>query len=754
MAEPQFAASTGHPQPVIASGASPAFDGEQDAAAFDQAMRALLHPQRLALIGASPNRGFANTIQRRLVACGYEGQIYPVNPNYSEILGLPSYPSLDAIPGGVDLAIVVVPSRMVPDLLEAAERVGVGAINIITSGFAEKQEDEIGVARQQLIRDFAQRTGIRVVGPNCLGNISVPNKMVASAGAYPPLRRGPISLALQSGLLAYSLVMPANDRGIGFSYVVTLGNEADVDVVDMIRYYVEDEETRVIGCFVEQFRRPERLLEVARRAAEREKPIVVLKVGRSEAGRRAALAHTGSLVGSDAIVDAVMRQHGMIRVDSLDEMTETMALFHTRRLPKGRGVAIGVVSGGAAGLMADLAAKTGVDFVPLAPATAAKIEKVIPAFGSVGNPLDYTGQAAQQPEILEGCFAALAEDPDIHVIMYGQAYPALIDVEQPAGKVLRSLPERFPDKILVVSALVGGDLRSRALDIQEIEPVGSLGGIPFLQGAENSLRAVASLIGYGEFQRSRAGLTSPADISSANREQARAIVRRAGGQPLVEREAKDVLTLYGIPVTRERLASTADEAVAAAWAIGYPVVLKIESPEITHKTEAGGVLLGIADDQSARDGFDRIMASARRYNPPAEIRGVLVQEMIGGEGGRHELILGMTQDPTFGPAVVVGLGGIFVETLKDVSLGIPPLSERDARDMLGRLRAAPILQGEGARGQGAADLDAIVDIVGRFSKVCLDLRDLVSEIDVNPLIVFGRGNGAKVVDCLMVPQRN
>jgi acetate---CoA ligase (ADP-forming) len=751
MAEPQFAAGTGHEQPVIAGGsASPAFDGEQDAAAFDRAMRALLHPQRIALIGATPNRGFANTIQRRLVACGYEGQIYPVNPNYSEILGQPAYPSLDAIPGGVELAIVVVPSRMVHDVLEASERVGVGAINIITSGFAEKQEDEIGVARQQLIRSFAQRTGIRVVGPNCLGNISVPNKMVASSGAYPPLRRGPISLALQSGLLAYSLVMPANDRGIGFSYVVTLGNEADVDVVDLIRYYVEDEETRVIGCFVEQFRRPERLLEVARRAAEREKPIVVLKVGRSEAGRRAALAHTGSLVGSDAIVDAVMRQHGMIRVESLDEMTETMALFHTRRLPKGRGVAIGVVSGGAAGLMADLAAKTGVDFVPLAPETAAKIEKVIPAFGSVGNPLDYTGQAAQQPEILEGCFAALAEDPNIHVIMYGQAYPALIDVEQPAGKVLRSLPERFPDKILVVSALVGGDLRSRALDIPEIEPV----GIPFLQGAENSLRAVASLIGYGEFQRSRAAVTAPADVSGANREQARAIVRRAGGRPLVEREAKEILALYGIPVTREGLAATADEAVIAARAIGYPVVLKIESPEITHKTDAGGVLLSVADDRGARESFDRIVASARRYNPAAEIRGVLVQEMIGGESGQHELILGMTQDPTFGPAVVVGLGGIFVETLKDVALGIPPLSERDARAMLSRLRAAPILQGEGARGQGAADLDAIVDIVGRFSQVCLDLRDLVSEIDVNPLIVFSRGNGAKVVDCLIVPQRN
>jgi acetyltransferase len=750
MADPRDVGGPGQ-RPNVAGGQGNAFDDEQEPVAFDRAMRALLHPRRIAIIGATPNRGFANTIQRRLVACGYTGEIFPVNPNYGEILGLPSFPSLEAIGAPVDLAIVVVPSRMVPDVLESSERTGVGAINIITSGFAEKQEDEIGVARQQLIRDFARRTGIRVVGPNCLGNLSVPNQMVASSGAYPPLRPGPVSLALQSGLLAYSLVIPANDRGIGFSYVVTLGNEADVDVVDMIRYYVDDDETRVIGCFVEQFRRPERLLEVAEHAAERNKPIVVLKVGRSEAGRRAALAHTGSLVGSDAIVDAVMRQHGMTRVYSLDEMTETMALFHTRRLPKGRGVAIGVVSGGAAGLNADLAADTGVDLAPLAPETAAKIEKVIPPFGSVGNPLDYTGQAAQQPEILEGCFAALAEDPNLHVIVYGQAYPALIDLELPAGKVLRSLPERYPDKVFVVSSLVGGDLRSRALDFPDKEPVGSLDGIPFLQGAENSLRAIASLVGYAEYQRARGATAAPAAIANAARESARAIVRSAGRRPLVEREAKEVLALYGIPVTRERLATTADAAVAAAHDLGYPVALKIEAPEITHKTDAGGVLLGIADDAAVREGFARIVTSARRYNAQAEIRGVLVQELIGGEGGRHELILGMTKDPAFGPAVVVGLGGIFVETLKDVALGIPPLSERDARAMLARLRAAPILTGQGSRGQGAADLDAIVAILQRFGQLCLDLSDLVAEIDVNPLIAFGQGNGAKVVDCLIVP---
>ena len=731
------------------------FDEQQDDAAFASAMRALLHPRRIAIVGASPKRGFANNIQRRLVDCGFEGEVYPVNPNYDEILGLPCYPSLEAIPGGVDLAVVVVPSRLIPGVLESCERAGVGAVNIITSGFAEKQEDETGPERQRAIRDFARRTGIRVVGPNCLGNISVPNRMVASSGAYPPLNRGPIALALQSGLLAYSLVLPAHDRGIGFTYVVTLGNEADIDVVDMIRYYLDDEETRVIGCFVEQFRRPERLLEMAERAADLGKPIVVLKVGRSEAGRRAALAHTGSLVGSDEIVDAVMRQHGIIRVYSLDEMIETLALFHSRRRPAGRGVGIAVVSGGAAGLIADLGADIGVEFPSLAPETVEKMNAVIPEYGTVGNPLDYTGQAAQQPEILDGCLAAMAEDPNIHVVVYGQAYPALIDLDQPTGQVLSALPERYPDKVFVVLSLVAGELKHRMIDQEAVEPVRSIDGIPFLQGAENGLRAIASLVRYAAFLREREA-SAPADAldpdAAERAEWARGMVRAAGGRALVEREAKAILARYGIPVTREVLATTPDEAVAAAEAIGYPVVLKVESPDILHKTEAGGVLLGLQDADAVREGFARVTASARAYAPWAEIRGVLVQEMV--PAGGHELILGMTQDAAFGPAVAVGLGGVFVETLKDVALAVPPISNRDAHAMLSRLRAAPILTGHGARGQGAADLDAVADILVRFSSLCRDLRDDVAEIDINPLVAFGPGKGARVVDCLIVPRQD
>lgn len=722
----------------------------QEPVAFKQAMRALLHPRRIAIVGASPNPGFANAIQRRIVECGYDGEIIPVNPNYKEVMGLATFPTLEAIPGGADLAIVVVPSSLVLNVLDACERVGVGAVDIITSGFAEKQEDATGPDRQRAINDFARRTGIRVVGPNCLGNISVSNKMVASSGSYPPLRQGPISLALQSGLIAYSLVIPPQDREIGFNYVVTLGNEADLDLVDILRFYVDDDETRVIGCFVEQFRRPAEFLEVAKEAADRGKPIVMLKVGRSEKAQRAALAHTGSIVGSDGISDAVFRQYGVTRVSTLEEMIETLAIFHSRRLPKLRGVSIGVSSGGTAGLIADMADDLGVDFPALAPQTAERIEAVIPVYGTVGNPLDWTGQAGRMEGVLEECFHALADDPNIGTVIYAQAYPTVIDLSQAAGKVLRTLPERYPDKLFLVMSSVPGEFKFRAFDVDPVEPAKVLDGIPFLQGAENGLRAIRSLLHYAEFQQAWSEGEKGSVAESPVAEQARTLVRAAAGLPLVEREAKAVLALYDIPVTRERLATTPEEAVAAAQAIGYPVVLKIESPTILHKTDAGGVLLDIGDDDDVRDGFARIMSSARAYDPQAEILGVLVQEQI---APGHELILGMTQDANFGPAIAVGLGGIFVETLKDVALGVPPLREWDARGMLARLRAAPILEGRGSRGRGAADLDALVQILLRFSQLCLDLRDDVSEIDINPLVVFNQGQGARVVDCLIVPKR-
>lgn len=713
----------------------------------NRAMRALFHPKRIAIVGATPNPGFANRIQSNLINGGYEGEIFPINPKYDEVLGWKCYPTVDAVPGGVEHAVVVVPSRFVLPVLEQCAEAGTRGVNIITSGFGEQSDDEAH-HRQDLLQEYVSRTGVRVVGPNCLGIISMPNKQITKSGAYDGIKPGPVGIVFQSGLLAFSMCIPTKHRDIGFSYIVTTGNEADLEATDYMRYMIEDDHTRVIGCFIEQFRDPEALIEVAELAADRQKPIVVLKVGRSARAQRAARAHTGSLVGSDGIADAVMRQYGIIRVTSLEEMTETLAAFHTDRLPGGTGVGTIFVSGGAGGLVSDLSDEIGLDLPALAPETRDRLEKIIPEFGTVGNPLDTTGQAYLLDGCLEGSLEAMAEDPNIHTVLYGQAYPTTIDLATDIGKVFDSVYKRYPDKCFYVASLVGGQVVVRGgRDGSDPEqPVIKLNDVPFLQGIENSLRAVKRVNDYAAFLRERDGQRKPPVEPSPNAEWAREMVRKAGGRPLVEREAKAILARYGIPVTGEQLATTADEAVEAANAIGYPVVLKIESPDIAHKTEAGGVLLNIEDADAVREGFEKIIASARAYDSDAEIVGVLVQEMV--SGGR-EMIVGMSLDQQFGPAIAVGLGGVFVEVLKDVALGIPAIDEPTARAMLGRLRGRKIL--DGVRGQAPADLASVVDILERFSQLCIDLRNDVDEIDINPLLVFDEGQGAKVVDCLIVP---
>jgi acetyltransferase len=722
-------------------------EAEAESDAFHQAMRAIFHPKRIAIIGASERPGFANSIQRLILKGGYEGDVFGVNPRYESVMGCACYPTIDAIPGGVDKAVVVVPSQHVMNVLDQAESAGVKALNIITSGFGEQSDDEAH-DRQQQIRDFAERTGIRIIGPNCLGIISTPAKMIAKSGPYTHVNPGPVGLIFQSGLMAYSMVLPPTDRGFGFSYVVTTGNEADLDATDFMRYYIEDDQTRVIGCFIEQFRDPEKLYQVAEQAAEARKPIVVLKIGRSEGGQRAARAHTGSLVGSDDVIDTVMRQLGIIRVYNMDEMMETLAVLHSKQLPKGDGVGTIFVSGGAGGLISDLCQDLGINLPELAPNTAARLNDIIPAYGTVGNPLDTTGQVAQQPEIMAGVLEAMAEDPNIHTVVYGQAYPNMVDLASPVGLIMKEIPDKYPDKVFLILSAVAGKVQAGYRgDQPPVEPVMSWDGIPFLQGMENGLRAIRSLNRYAEFLRQRESRGSLAQSDSNVAAEARAIVAASGGQPLVERDAKRLLSLYGIPVTQEVLVTTADDAVSAAQEIGYPVVLKVESPDILHKTEAGGVLLNLTDDAAVRAGVDTIVANARAYMPEAEINGVLVQQMV--SGGR-ELILGMTQDPTFGPAIAVGLGGIFVEILKDVALGVPPLTNAMSRDMISRLRGKAIL--EGARGETASDINAVVDVLSRFSQLCLDLRDDVAEIDINPLLVFEEGQGACVLDCLIVPK--
>jgi len=728
----------------------------------------IFKPRAIAVVGASRNLSYVSTIWRNTQRLGFPGPVYAVNPNYDHIDAAPCYPSLLEVPGPVDLAIVGIPARLLPPILEQAAAKGVGALDIITSGFAELPGEE-GARRQEALRAFARETGIRIVGPNCFGVLSAPAQMLAYPGTYEHLIDGSMAVVLQSGQMVPCLLTPCFDRGFGFQYVISTGNEVDLEAADFLRYFVEDPRTRVLGCYIEQFRTPAKLLEVAELAAEAHKPIVAVKVGRSEAARQALQAHTASLAGSDEVIDVVLRQHGITRVKDVDEMIEALAAFHTRRLPRGDRVAAITLSGAVCGLMHDLSGETGVAFPPLSPETVARLEPVVPDYVNIGNPLDITGIGIQQTQIFKGAVEALADADNVDVVVYIRGFPAKTDARSEVGKTWLDAAERHPEKLFLTVSIVGGALHDvvSVAPGSTVEPITKVSGVPFLQGLTPGLKAIGALIRYSQFLEDReARRRAPGDgqgtsngrsgsplesrdgslATGARTEQARALVRAAGGRPLTEHEGKQILALYGIPTTREQLATSIEEAYRAARMIGYPVALKVDSPQIVHKTEAGAVVLDVRDENALERGFTQVLENARRYAPAAEIRGVLIQEMI---RGGHEVILGMKRDAEFGPIVVLGLGGIFVEVLRDAALRLPPLTATDAQEMIGDLRAAPVLRG--ARGRPPADEMALVDVIVRFSHLCLDLQDLVAEIDINPLLVSDAGQGVKAVDCLILP---
>ncbi len=716
-----------------------------------RSLERLLAPRSVAVVGASPNPSFVSSIFKNLLRHGYQGSVVAVNPRYDAVLGTPCYPSLLDVPHPVDLAVVGVAQRSIPAILAQCERAGVGAVEIVSSGFAETGGDD-GARRQAELAAWAERTGIAVGGPNCLGLMNARIGMLALPTVLERLVPGVVGAVLQSGMMAPSVIVPLLARGIGLTIAVTTGNEADLEAADYIRYLAEDDATRIIGCFTEQIKTPDRFVAACELAAARRKPIVMLKIGRSDGARRAALAHTGSLVGSDAVVDVVLRKLGVSRVVGVDELLETLAVFHATKLPRGAGVAAISVSGGAVGLLSDLAPECGVAFPPLPEATAGRLRAVVPEYGNVGNPLDITGQGVFETGILDGALDALAEAGAFDVIVWGRPFPARLDRQSPVGQILERAVAKHPEMVFLAMALAGGHLHpSPNPDLPVVEPIGALDGIPFLQGTEYGLKAIAALIRYAAFQRTRegpeAGRPRSRRIPEAVAERARALVRASDGRPLTEREAKAVLTLYGIRVTRERLAMTVDEACVAAEEVGYPVALKVESPDIPHKTEAGALALDVREAGALREAFGRVLANTRKAAPGAAIRGVLVQEMV--PAGR-EVIVGMSRDRQFGPVLACGLGGIFVETLKDVQLLLPPLSEAEVRSALERLRGYPVLYG--VRGAAAADLDALVDVLLRFGELCGDLAAVAREIDVNPLILFEPGRGACAVDCLIVPE--
>ncbi len=706
------------------------------------AIDALLRPRSVAVIGASDKSFVGSIAVRNLLALGYRGGIYPVNPKYAEVHGLRCYPSVQAIPGPVDAAVIALGPRHVVAAMRELAAKGVRGVAIPAGGFADV--GSVGKALQEELASIASAHGMAVCGPNGMGLANLVDGVAMYIGTLTSaLRRGNVGAILQSGSICEALANHG-DR-VGFSYLISSGNEAVTDLSEFVRFLVRDAHTRVIACFIEGFRDPAGFVQAAEEAAAAGKPILAMKVGRGERARRLALAHTGALAGSDAVIEALFHRKGIVRVHDLDEMLETAAVFSQGRFPASRRIAAITFSGGEAGSLADLGEAEGLELPELAPRTRETLASAFPDLHNRGNPLDCWG-VGEYTEVIPACMDALASDPGFDTLCVSIDLPVGHGEResQVAQFIARKTVElsRGDGKVCVFSTNIGGPFDRKPFEILKE------GGVPVVLGMRNTMRAVAHLARYAEFRARRrdpgrlAPLQPPAGMRAA---EARTIFERARGSVIGEREGKAILAAYGITVPAEALARDAAEAVAYARQIGGAVVLKVDSPQISHKTEAGGVRLGLREPEEVRAAFEEIVASARRYAPEAEIRGVLVQEMV---PAGVEMIAGLKRDAQFGPVLVVGLGGIFVEVMKDAALAVLPVGRREVEEMVSSLRGRALL--EGARGRAKADVPALVDAVLRLARLGEDLGAQIDQLDVNPLIVLPDGQGVRAVDALIV----
>ncbi|MHB1420633.1 MAG: acetate--CoA ligase family protein, partial [Bacillota bacterium] len=656
--------------------------------------------------------------------------------------GLTCYHSLLDVPGEVDLVIIGVPARMIFDALEQCEEKKVKGVIIFTSGFAEVGPQ--GQEEQRQLTDFARRTGIRLCGPNCLGIISLKNSVMASFANIVDLQEVHprlLGFVTQSGAYGAMIYKAALEKGVGFSCFVSVGNEADLQFADYVGYLLGDQETKVIGGYVEGIKDGLKLRQVAERALQVQKPLVLIKVGRTSAGSRAASSHTGSLAGDDQVYDSFFRQMGMIRIEALEELTSFVTLFRGGRLPRGNRVAIISGSGGAGVVMTDKGEQLGLVIPEITGDTRKKLESYLPFFASAKNPVDLTAQAAVDPELFGKCFKELLADDniDMFILHFGFSEEnGLFHARQ-----LIDLYNSTTKPIIGAFFEFANSENSRAA-MKMVKDA----GIPVVHDDLQAVGAVARLVYYAERLKHR---SLDKEVSSVLDMEIDAGIKSLLQSPeqLTEYQSKLVLKAFDIPVTRESLCSSPEEAVQAAREIGYPVALKIQSPEIMHKTESGGLALDLKSDEEVTIAYRQVMDNARAYAPGAAIHGVLVQEMLG-QG--TEIIIGCTRDPVFGPVIMFGLGGIFVEALKDVSFRVAPISRADAEEMIREVRAYSILQG--LRGKPPADFQAIVDVLMKVSRMVTEMGDAIEELDINPLIVFPQGRGIKAADALIVKKES
>lgn len=697
----------------------------------NEALNKLLTPKSVAVIGASATPGKIGwSVMKNLIDGGYEGPIYPINPTTSEILGIKAYPSVMDVPGSIDAAIITVPSKLVSDVTDELGAKGVKGMIVISSGYSEVGNREL---EEQLV-EKANGYGMRVLGPNIVGVLSNTDKFNGSFAPFLPLP-GKASLVSQSGALLIALDAATYTRRVGFDKLISIGNMSDVDFADIVSWLNQDPNTSCMTLYIEGFKDGRAFIDAA---LDADKPIIALKAGVSSHGAAAAASHTGSLAGAAKVYSAAFQQSGVIQATDLDNLFDRTLALSLQPPMTGDNLLI-ITNGGGVGVLAtDAAEKYGLP-LRFAPADVqTELKKHMPSFGSAKNPVDLTGMAGNEwyGDAVRYSFAHPWTEG--LVVLYCET--AITNPMEIAHAIKKAVDESgVTDKPITIS-FVGGERSEEAMRWL-VE-----NNLPAYGAPDIAVNAIASL---REYARMKAISTQshqpclPSDEAAA-----REIIRKAradGRDSLTEIEAKQVFAAYKLPVTITELAKSEEEAVELSRKVGYPVVMKIVSPDILHKSDAGGVKVNLKDEASVRDAFKTILKNAKAYKASAKIHGIAVQEMA---PWGTEVILGSVNDPTFGPTMMFGLGGIFVEVLKDVTFRVAPVADTQALQMLDEIRGAPILAG--VRGEAPRDKKALAEVICQYSSMIIDLKDEIAESDANPVLVYENGAGVKVVDARII----
>jgi len=691
-------------------------------------LEAIFRPGSVAVVGASRTPGKVGYIlTKNMMGSGFGGEIYPINPGADEILGLKCYKSVLDVPDAIDLAVITIPSASVLQVANECGRKGVKALVVISAGFKETGHD--GAVLEQQLLEIGKQYNMRIQGPNCLGLINTETPINLSFAAGMP-RKGRIGFISQSGALGTAILDWIIKENIGFHSFISLGNKADLDEVDFIEAMAEDDDIGVILLYLESIEKGRKFIDTSMRVVKK-KPVMVLKGGTSSTGARAAGSHTGAFVGSFLAYQTAFNKAGVILAQNVEELFDCGVAFTEQPLPRDEGIAIITNAGGPGILATDLAERLGVKLASLSSDLQNRLRQNLPPASATGNPVDVLGDA--RAERYRFALNEVLADEHVNAAIVLLTPQAMTESLETAKNIVETKMAVANKPILAV--FMGGGA------VEEASKLLVENGVPCFDFPEKAIQTISAMYTYKRFLSQSA--TEPATFIDVNKERVKEIIASARGDGrvvLLSTEAADVVGAYGIPVPANRLVKTAEEAVKAADEFGYPIVLRIVSPDILHKTDIGGVALNLNSPEEIRQAFDRIITSVSKFMPRARIYGVMVYHMV---PRGHEMIIGMSQDVQFGPLVMFGLGGIYVNFLKDVSFRLAPLSEPEASKMMEETKAYTLLKG--IRGEEASDIEALKEMLLRVSQLVWDFPEIV-EMDINPVIVYSEGKGCYALD--------